>query len=364
MRILFINDFGSHGGAENYIAGVMSELEPNHEVELLTLAGENSEINFEEKGVLSYVEKLFSPFKRRKIRGKIEEFDPDVIHVHNIHKGTMPTLRALKDLEKPVIKTFHDYGYFCICPYAMHGDKLCEGAPERCWSDGEVGLKQYLFRKVLHGLRLKHLRVFDQILVPSEDLKSVVENFASAQVIPNFVDTEEFHPAEDVDREGILFVGRVTEEKGIEVLIEALSETNLSGKVVGKGEVEKYRELSKRKNADLDFKGYVDETELVEMYRESEVTAVPSVWRESFNLVGLESLACGTPVVASDQGGMQDYVEKGENGCLFERGNPGDLLSQIQNVRDKELATNRFLIEDVFKQENHVSRLESIYEGM
>lgn len=363
MRILFINDYERHGGAEHYIRDIMSELEEEHAVKLLTLAGEDSELNFSERGLFSYIEKFFSPIKSRKVKRKIRRFNPDIIHLHNIHKGTIPTLRALNKVDKPLIKTFHDYRYFCVCPYALHGEKLCEGVPERCFLEGEINFKQYLFRKPLHSLRLKYLSIFDRILTPSKDLNSLVENFTHAEVLPNFVDTKKFSPNLGVRGEELLFVGRVTEEKGIEVLIDALAETENSANIVGAGDIDKYRKMAEDRNADLDFKGYVEEKRLIQMYQEAECTIVPSVCRESFNLVGLESLACGTPVVASNIGGMQDYVEEGKNGYLFDVSSPKELRKKLNSLEHKEFGDKESLIlKDEFKLVEHLEKLSKMYK--
>jgi D-inositol-3-phosphate glycosyltransferase len=182
-------------------------------------------------------------------------------------------------------------------------------------------------------------------------------------VVPCGVDTDQFRPQRQVDaREAlgrdqcerlVLFVGRIEQIKGIDVLLDALGllfkrRPDLRGEVcllvVGGAldpgddapETEKVKELRRmvhqhRMEDSVDFVGSVDQQRLALWYSAADVCAVPSL-TESFGLVALESMACGTPVVATRVGGLQTVVEDGESGLLVPPGDHAALAEAIEQV--------------------------------
>lgn len=186
---------------------------------------------------------------------------------------------------------------------------------------------------------------------------------AKVSVIPCGVDTDVFRPVRQVDaREAlgrdqcerlVLFVGRIEQIKGIDVLLDALGllfqrRPDLRGElcllVVGGAldpgedapETDKVRELRRmvhehRMEDSVDFVGSVDQERLRLWYSAADICAVPSL-TESFGLVALEAMACGTPVVATRVGGLQTLVEHEESGLLVPPGDRSALASAIEQV--------------------------------
>lgn len=186
---------------------------------------------------------------------------------------------------------------------------------------------------------------------------------AKVNIVPCGVDTDVFRPVRQVDaREAlgrdqcerlVLFVGRIEQIKGIDVLLDALGllfqrRPDLRGElcllVVGGAldpgedapETEKVRDLRRmvhehRMEDSVDFVGSVDQERLRLWYSAADVCAVPSL-TESFGLVALEAMACGTPVVATRVGGLQTLVEHEESGLLVPPGDRGALASAIEQI--------------------------------
>ena len=148
----------------------------------------------------------------------------------------------------------------------------------------------------------------------------------------------------------ISYVGRLDKEKGLETLIKAfalLIKTGssarllIAGKPVTQGEEYKksleqlVTDLSIEK--DVDFLGYVANTAFV--YQVSDATVLPSLWSEPFGRTVIESMACGTPVVASRTGGIPEILTGEFQSSLFETGNERDLadtINRVINWRDKD----------------------------
>ncbi len=152
------------------------------------------------------------------------------------------------------------------------------------------------------------------------------------------------------------YVSRLTKEKGCDVFVEAVEVLNKKGELNGRkfliaGTGAMQNEISEMiKTAGLseviDIKNINDQSMLPEFFNNMEVFVFPSL-SESLGLVGLEAMACGTPVIGSEIGGISDYLVDGENGYYFKLGDPSDLaekirqfilLSRIEKMRFKENA--------------------------
>lgn len=186
---------------------------------------------------------------------------------------------------------------------------------------------------------------------------------AKVSIVPCGVDTDVFRPIRQVDaREAlgrdqcerlVLFVGRIEQIKGIDVLLDALRllfkrRPDLRGElcllVVGGAldpgddapETEKVQELRRlvhehRMEDSVDFVGSVDQDRLALWYSAADLCAVPSL-TESFGLVALEAMACGVPVVATRVGGLQTVVEDGGSGLLVAPGDHAALAEAMEQV--------------------------------
>jgi D-inositol-3-phosphate glycosyltransferase len=195
---------------------------------------------------------------------------------------------------------------------------------------------------------------------------------AKLHIVPCGVDPDVFRPMRQVDaREAlgrdqceriVLFVGRIEQIKGIDVLLRALGllffrrpefRNDLCLLVVGGAldpnddspETEKVEELRRlvhqhRMEANVSFVGSLDQQRLALFYAAADVCAVPSL-TESFGLVALEAMACGTPVVGTRVGGLQMLIEHGESGLLVPAGDYQALAESIAQVlSDHRLRTH------------------------
>ena len=161
------------------------------------------------------------------------------------------------------------------------------------------------------------------------------------QVIYGGVDTEKFSPGNGNRAKKALFVGRLLPHKGVDYLLDAI-EGQLSLDVVGRVYHEDYFLLlrDKSKGKTVSFYTAVDEEELVRKYRESLVTVLPSVYDdcygthtevpELFGLVLLESMSCGTPVIAADVASLPEIVEQGVTGFLVPPNDPVAIREKIE----------------------------------
>ena len=194
----------------------------------------------------------------------------------------------------------------------------------------------------------------DCIVTSTDEGKNNLINLYSASpekvnVIPPGVNLDFFHPGDkekarrDLDLEDyrrvLLFAGRLQPFKGLDLLLHAM--TNLPnhgitrllvvGGNAGKGdELAKMNSLVKKLGIRemIGFVGAVEHENMPKFYNAADICVIPS-YHESFGMVAVESLACGTPVVASRVGGLATIVQDGETGYLFDERSPETLATYL-----------------------------------
>ena len=213
-------------------------------------------------------------------------------------------------------------------------------------------------RQIKRWLACKTLNKAQLIIVPSQWFKHllVVEYLLEANLIEvnpsGGVDTEwfkpltnhhKFNPAQTLK---LGYVGRLDKGKGVETLLRALQKTTLAVQceIVGGGtEESKFKVLAEKLGLGekVRFVGLSQQKKLVEHYRKYDFFIFPSEMDESLGLVGLEAMACGTPLIATIRAGMQDYQAEAENTLGFESGNPASLVAAIAKASSLSAAQYR-----------------------
>jgi D-inositol-3-phosphate glycosyltransferase len=251
----------------------------------------------------------------------------DLIHSHYWLSGRIGTLFRER-WEVPMVSMFHTL--------AQVKNRVAESAAER-----EKAIRFEVERRTMAAS--------DRIVAATEgDRAQMVRhygNLAPITVIPGGVDLQRFHPLPRAaaraeigvaEEKVVLFVGRIQRLKGLEVLLRAFhyarsTDASLDARLVIVGglpeaadpasnefrEITRLQRLARRlRIADqVTFVGAVQHQQLPLYYAAADVTVMPSSY-ESFGLVAVESLACGTPVIASRVGGLASIVRDGETGFL------------------------------------------------
>jgi glycosyltransferase involved in cell wall biosynthesis len=158
------------------------------------------------------------------------------------------------------------------------------------------------------------------------------------RVIPNFL---EHDPGSGGDvRDGVLYVGRLSVEKGIEALVQAAEAVPGSVTVIGDGPLSPIVEAA-RSRGGLGWLGALDRGAVAERLRSAEALLVPSVCFEGLPVVILEAFASGTPVIASRIGSLAELIDDGVNGLLVEPGNARALRDAIMRIRERPQEARR-----------------------
>lgn len=216
-----------------------------------------------------------------------------------------------------------------------------------------------------------------------EKLDKIYEQYRDKIItIPNGYNPDVFY-REDCNKEEVLksfqisrtydkivcFAGRLTKNKGIDILLKSAKlyqKDNILTLIAGFGG--EYQALNQLKEdlglQNIIFIGNQNHANLRKLYSISDVCVVPSR-QEAFGLVALEAIACGTPVIATKQGGMIDFVTK-EVGRLVEREDVNQLAKIIRQVLEGDIAFDKKYLQNYAKenysQETLMDQLLDIYE--
>ncbi len=202
----------------------------------------------------------------------------------------------------------------------------------------------YEARRAITCSKYMRDQVLDLFRLPSDKI----------DVIPNGADLEAFLPRsrDRISREKlIVFAGRLEYEKGVHTLLEAvrLISARLPVRLVvaGTGTHEAaLRQLAHRLGvADrVEFTGFLDDRRLIETYTEADLAVVPSLY-EPFGLVALETMACGTPCIAADTGGLREIIDHEITGLTFTPGDAHSLAGTMHRLLTDERLGHRLTME-------------------
>lgn len=378
MKILFVNDYmESIGGTEVYIETLTHALrQQGHQVSHF-YGSTNFKKSFHERNSLKgYYRRILNFHKLSEFRKVIEKIQPDIIHLHNIFNEVTPLILLAAD-KRPVVMTLHDYSIVqaVFSPEARNGKPCKKSVCPGCMNC--VGAKGVVYERIkrwIHSFFLKRINLF---IAPSQYMTDSISNNSSFKPITlhNGFPLLETLPLQSFNH--ILYVGRLTEDKGVRTLIEAMSlvvhqfpKAHLS--IVGEGELEEelYRSVEKKQlTKSVSFLGKLNSKQILEQYQKATLVVIPSKWPENLPTVGIEATSVGRPVVATRVGGIPEVIVDGETGILFEAQNVNQLVSAIGTLLSQPellLKMHKEMIKRKkdFDQELHIKKLVSLYQSL
>lgn len=278
----------------------------------------------------------FLPFG--PIRNLLKKSDPDIIHIHSpVVLGNIAQILA-GGLRKPVIATNH------YLPINMSRSLM---------SDPFISKH---FSNVTYSYLVHFCNRCEYVTAPTQTALDLLYKHglrAPAQAISNGIDLKKYTPGPrdletlrrfelPADRPLIIHVNRLSEEKRVDVLIDAAAKMQTSAHIVlvGTGPVEtelrtqvEYLNLQDR----VHFLGYIRDSELLGLRRSADLFAIPSE-ADLQSLATMEAMACGLPVVAANSYALPELVHHDENGFLFQPGNSDELAAQLDMlIQDRGL---------------------------
>lgn len=376
-RVLIVHDYYQQKGGEDSVveseAGLLAS--NGHAVERFTR--HNDEIRTMPHVTVA-LETCWSGKSAQCVESVIDAFKPDVIHAHNTFPLISPSIYwAAGRASIPVVQTLHNFRLLCPQAMFLRQGRVCEdclghvpwrGALHACYRDSRAQSAVVAGMLTLHrALGTYRTKVSRFIALNEFCRRKFVEGGLPADRIvvkPNFVD---FPMPQPVHRDGFLFVGRLSAEKGLTVLVSALQQ--LSGAVVrvaGVGPESARLEGIPGIRALGSLAGDAVRAEMSGAI----ALLLPSVWYENFPLTVIEAFGCGLPVIASRIGALADLVEEGVTGLQFETGNAQDLAAKMRwaQAHPEQMTAMgrnaRALYEGRFTPERNYQQLTAIYRDV
>ncbi len=349
MKLLFVHDqFGARGGAESNIFDTAVEFKRRgHGVGILHGPGTAQR----ESDWREVFEQRFPLDGENSPAAAIQSFEPDAIYVHKL--ADLDTLESLVASGVPSARMVHDHDIYCMRGYKYNPltRNICtRAASPYCLFPCGAALARNRapglpFKWVSYAEKQREIRLnqqFQRMLVYSRYMKDelVRNGFADGRVeilSPLQPEMDEVPRSSFSDRNLILYVGQIIRGKGVDVLLEALSQIRVPFEchILGEGSHREYcEELSRKLGLDhcVHFRGFLAPDELAKHYRECSVAVVSSVWPEPFGLVGPEAMRHGLPVVAFDVGGISEWLLDGVNGYLVPRMDRAAFATRVQEL--------------------------------
>lgn len=340
MRILLLhNRYRIEGGEDRVVEQERCLLQSRgHEVRML--AEDNANIKGLRHALKVSWQLPYSSEKRRLVARSLREWKPDVVHVHNFFPLLTPSLfDACREEGVPVVQTLHNYRLACPNGLLLREQKPCEecvgrsafhAIRHRCYRGSTMGTLAVARMLEVHRRAGTWVTKVDRFLALTQFGKDIFVRTGIPEdritVKPNCL--AEIPEWEINPRHGALFVGRLSEEKGIDTLLGAWESLDVDLTVVGGGDPEITQKA--KPHSRITMKGTLPQAGVYLELRKAAFLILPSICYEGFPLIVVEAFAHGVPVIASRLGAMKEIVEEGVNGLLFEPGNPRDLRDKVQ----------------------------------
>ena len=387
MRVLFVHDVGRLiGGTEVLIQREIRGLQARgHEVRTVVGRERSQSVDFGDYTFrtpgqsLPNIAMLYNPAARKSVRQAVVDFDPDVVHYHTLSKASPSVLREAKGRVR--VASLHDYGVF----YPL----LTDHASSRYYLErvrtamirrellkrgagGVLAAGRHYFERVRTAMMRRELLKLGAVVVPSEYVANVARSLGLQNVVVVTGSTPDAPRSPVAKKREIAYVGRLEPEKGVLELIRefalvsaAVPDVRLV--IAGTGSLDcAVREAASALGDRVSVVGHVTPEEAQQIMACAAVSVVPSLWPEPFGLVGPESMACGTPVVASGRGGMSEWLDDGHNGLRADPTEQGATAAALQRLlTDEEFrcrcAAGAIRTAAAFDIPSHTAKLEELY---
>lgn len=367
MRVLMLAQFYPPvlGGEERHVASLSEELvKRGHSVTVATLQQPGLVEEEQVGGVQIYrlpstlqragflykdperrhASPLPDPETTQALRRLVKQFQPDIVHAHNWIVYSYLPLKRWAGV--PLVLTLHDYSLVCAIKRLMYKDREpCSGpAFSKCLACsrdhyGITGPPTYLANSLMGSfekrlvdryITVSHATARGNGMLPGSDTQY--------QVIPNFLPDDFYAPGngvhpltERLPEDGyLLYVGDLSRDKGVHVLLEAYAMLEGAPPLVLIGRKTETTPDHLPENV-IVFNSWPHQA-VLEAWERCSIAFAPSVWPEPFGIVVIEAMAASKPVIASHMGGLVDIVADGETGRLVTPGNAEELCREMERL--------------------------------
>lgn len=344
MRLLVVHNHYLLPGGEDQVYRNEIKLLRDHGNDVIDYSIENKQIASMSSISLA-LQTIWSKNSYYQIKKIIQSFRPELVHFHNPFPLISPSAYyACHSLNIPVVQTLHNYRLLCPSALFLRDSKPCEDCLNKFFYWPGVWHSCYRNSHIVTGMvaTMLQLHRFLSTWKHRIDCYIALTEFARQKFIagglpankittkPNFLVSDP--GAKQDEGSYALFLGRLSNEKGIDCLINAWSNGyDLPLKIAGDGPLREQlsESINKRDFRHISLEGFLSSSLAIELIKKSRFMIFPSLWYEGFPLVIVEAFACGVPVIASRLGAVTEIMKDGKTGLLFNPGDAQDLATKI-----------------------------------
>lgn len=380
MRVLQVHTrYRFAGGEDSVVDAERAALQAaGHEVELFEARNPESG----RPAALALAQSTWNRSARQALQKACAEKQPDVVHFHNTWFALSPSVASVpRELGIPAVATLHNYRQACLNSYLLRNDSACtdcvgslpwRGVARGCYRDSKAQSALAALSTSSHRVAKTWNKALDRVLVLTPFAAEIAESsgFSPDKIIvrPNFTDDAGSRPAPPSASDELLFVGRLSSEKGINTLVDSYIASGSAHRLTVLGDGPLLDELRNAHGSSVNFEGRVSAGDITARLLAARALVLPSICFEGLPMTLIEAMSAGTPVLASDQPTFNGFVERQGSGWLVA---PGDTaawsraLHDLDDERvDKAGANGRSVWESDFKTGPVIDQLVGIYASI
>ncbi|WP_187262363.1 glycosyltransferase family 4 protein [Pontibacter beigongshangensis] len=385
MRILIIHNHYKQVGGEDTVFFAEADLLAKHGHQVEKLAFSNNEVVTTLDKLQAALGVVYNPQSASLIKKKIQQFKPDVVHVHNFFPLVSPAVFSVcQRLGVPVVMTLHNYRL--VCPSALlfyqgkvQTDNINKTFPvdailKKVYRDSAFQTASVVLATGIHKLIGTWRNKVDRFIVLTPGAAGLFQHSSlrpkQGQLVvkPNF--TADLGVGADSRADYFLFVGRLTTEKGVETLLKAHQLHPFPLKIIGDGPLADTVAAYAAENATVAYLGFQGRERVVQELKQAKALIFPSEWHETFGMTIVEAFSTATPAIAARIGGAAHLVQDGYNGLLYTPGAAAELAEKVKLLQqDVSLIATlaggaRRSYEQSYTPEANYRMLSAIYEDV
>lgn len=389
MKVLSIHNYygSSSPSGENIVFDLEKKLLQNNGIEIIEFSRHSDLIRSQGQygKIIAGLSTVWNPFTANEIDKIISLEKPSVVHVHNTFPMISPSIFHSIGRRSAKILTLHNYRIVCPAAIPLRRGKVCIECIDQkssipsirhaCYRDSRMATLPLAMSVSLHRALGTWINYVDAFIALSEFQKELMviggipEN--KIHIKPNYYNGRPKVESIKNRTYDALYVGRLSDEKGVLTLIEAWIKWGPDAPIlhiVGDGPL-KSKLVSIANNSNIQFHGQVNSEIAQQMISNSKLLIVPSECYEGFPMVLREAFAFGTPTAVSNIGPLPSIIKPGATGIVFEPSNSDSLYFNVSKLLadNNELArmsiASRKLFEEKYTEEINYQIIMSIYDS-
>lgn len=386
MKLLVVHNYYRYTGGEDIYSTSLVSLLKREKHEVKEISRYSNKIQDNTIAKMALVKNLFYNNNiNREFEEIIKRFKPELVHFNNINPLiSASAYHVCARHNIPIVQTIHNYQYMCPKKISFKENNICKKCLNKsfaypaiifgCCNHSRLASLFLVSSFFFHKLNNTFEKI-DAFIFPSEFTKSYYLKYTEisekkSHVLPYFVNINKFYDNSYRKNDYFLFVGRLSEEKGILELLnifKLLPDIKLI--VIGDGPLrDKVSQYKKYNN--IIVKNFLKSEEIFIYMKNAIATVIPSLFYETGPIVMIESFANSTPVIAPNFGSFKEAVKDCKTGLFYKQNNFKDLQSKILFASDHKtevlkMGQNaREEYEVKYTPEKHYQSLMKVYNSL